>query len=267
MLNRHIGLDRAVNELSSDLCRLAYTWAIPHLDRDGRICGDPAALKSTVFPRRDDVTAEQMQAFIIEWHRAGLVTWYETAKDKCLQFLGFRKNQPNLRYEREAASLYPDPKSGKTPAELRQESDTKAGDMPRNGIEGKGRERNTKGAVAPSEETTVPAINRPIYHLVLNAFTAKSADTKFDFKREGPHIKAIEEKANDRDDPEGFAKAVLVTFWRLTHSQDKFWRGQPFLPSVLNSGGIWSRVLKELENAQADTLSPEIQEIIRGLWK
>jgi hypothetical protein len=117
------------------------------------------------------------------------------------------------------------------------------------------------------EQEKSVAKGRAIYHLILNAFTARNGDTEFNFKREGPHVLALEKKANDRDDPEGFAKAVLVTFWRLTHSEDKFWRKQPFLPSALNAGGIWPRVLKELENMQADAMSPEVQEIIGGLWK
>ena len=73
--------------------------------------GDPSLLKKIVFPRRDDITTEQMEQFIIEWAEAKLIYWYESNGDKWIQFLKFRENQPNLRYEREATSSIPPPEN------------------------------------------------------------------------------------------------------------------------------------------------------------
>ena len=115
----------------------------------------------------------------------------------------------------------------------------------------------------------VSVANRPIYHLIESAFLSQAPQigelVEFDFKREGPHIKEFEKKALARDGPEEFAKTVIVVFWRLIHSDDRFWKHQPFLPSVLNSGGIWPRVLKEMENHQEEQLDDRLQEIIGGL--
>ena len=114
MLNKKISFNKIINEsLSSDTCRLAFTWTIPHLDRDGRINGDPTVLRSIIFPRRRDITDEQIEAYIWEWVENDLVIWYEAEGDKWLQFPKFGANQPNLRYEREAESTMPPPEEGK----------------------------------------------------------------------------------------------------------------------------------------------------------
>lgn len=131
LINKRIGLDRAVNALCNDTSRLAFTWTISHLDRDGRVTGDPAALRSIVFPRRDDIGTEEMRGYIEDWAHNGLVKWYRADDDLWLEFPGFRKNQPNLRHDREPASSIPPANRGEpvsfsiqldTPADCRQGS-------------------------------------------------------------------------------------------------------------------------------------------------
>lgn len=113
MINNKIGLNKALHQLSNDTSRLAFTWTIPHCDRDGRVHGDPSLLKKMVFPRRDDITNKQMERFIIEWAEARLIYWYESNGDRWIQFPKFRENQIGLRYEREAPSSIPPPEKGK----------------------------------------------------------------------------------------------------------------------------------------------------------
>lgn len=109
------------------------------------------------------------------------------------------------------------------------------------------------------DKNIVPA-DRHVYHLFEQSFLSKNTD--FDFKREGKHLQQLEQKALARDSPTEFAKRVLVTFWRMTHGGDKFYSKQPFLPSALNSGGIWPRVLKQMENeSAADDLDDEIARV------
>src|SRR3972149_12340481 len=62
--------DKKINELSSDTSRLAFTWLITFADSEGRTYGDPALVRSMLFPRRDDLSTEQMQVLIQEWHDA-----------------------------------------------------------------------------------------------------------------------------------------------------------------------------------------------------
>lgn len=168
MLNKRVCEDKAVNALSSDTSRLAFTWAIPHLDRDGRCSGDPVVLKSKVFPRREDITSSQMEGFIREWNEHDLAIWYEAKGELWLYFPGFKKNQRNLRYEREAPSAIPPAKdsqrvhkssTGVAPEQVRTESAHTADLLPPN--ESNGREVNEgneyKSAGAEAAPTASPA--------------------------------------------------------------------------------------------------------------
>jgi len=151
IISKKICLNKVVNEqLSSDSCRLAFTWTITHLDRDGRVHGDPRVLRSIIFPRREDITDEIMEGFIKEWAKCGLAIWYICNNDKWLQFPKFRQNQPKLRYERETPSTIPPPEKGKlcgpTPARCRSKAGVKPERVRRESrpIEGNIREFNIR---------------------------------------------------------------------------------------------------------------------------
>lgn len=102
--------DKEVNDLSSDTCRLAYIFLITIADREGRVAGDPAYLKSLLFPRRYDISPDTVMEFILEWVRAGFVIWYECSNgEKALRLVNFEKHQKGLRKEREATSRFDDP--------------------------------------------------------------------------------------------------------------------------------------------------------------
>jgi hypothetical protein len=88
---------------------LAYTWLITHLDKEGRTYGDPMIVRSTVFPRRDDISVDQMEACIQEWYDKCLILWYEVDGDKYIWFPTFEDNQKGLNKSREADSIIPAP--------------------------------------------------------------------------------------------------------------------------------------------------------------
>lgn len=103
-------VDKEVSDLSSDTCRLAYIFLITLADREGRVAGDPAYLKSLLFPRRYDIMPDDIQEFILEWIEAGFVIWYECSNgEKALQLVNFEKHQRGLRKDREAESRFEDP--------------------------------------------------------------------------------------------------------------------------------------------------------------
>ena len=115
-------MDKKINDLSNDTSRLGFTWLVSFADVEGRTPGDPAIVKSLLFPRRMDITAEQVQLFIQEWAAAGLIIWYEAEDDLWIQFPKFDENQKGLRKDREAPSHIPAPSlrsnSGATPDEI-----------------------------------------------------------------------------------------------------------------------------------------------------
>ena len=122
MINNAIAFDAKIHRLSCDTSRLAFTWLITFADVDGRTYGDPAIVRSMVFPRRTDVTAEDVEKYIIEWQKEGLIEWYERDGDIWIQFPNFDKNQAGLRKDREAPSAIPAPplrsNSGETPEQV-----------------------------------------------------------------------------------------------------------------------------------------------------
>jgi hypothetical protein len=104
---------------------------------------------------------------------------------------------------------------------------------------------------------------------IKNAFLEKQPSHTFtNWPREVQGIKGIVKKIRshlDTEDSEALQSAahqLLDTFWRLTQSADKFWGGQPFTPSVLNSSGIFDRVLKQLGHQQP---SAEFLEVLKGV--
>jgi hypothetical protein len=107
MIVNAIAADKRINKLSDDTSRLAFTWLITFADCEGRTYGDPAVVRSMLFPRRQDVTIERMEDYIREWALLGLVVWYESDGDIWISFPKFDKNQPGLRKDREAASRIP----------------------------------------------------------------------------------------------------------------------------------------------------------------
>lgn len=109
MINRAICADKRMSKLSNDTSRLAFTWLISHLDREGRTYGDPAMVLSMVFPRRTDVTGEDMERYIQEWADIGLVVWYEAEDDLWIWFPAFHKNQKGLDRRKESESIIPPP--------------------------------------------------------------------------------------------------------------------------------------------------------------
>ena len=108
-LSNEITKDKRINDLSSDTSRLAFTWLIAFADCEGRTHGDPALVRSIIFPRRTDISIKQIEALIKEWHNAGLIVWYEADGDYWIHFPKFEKHQVGLRKDREPSSSIPAP--------------------------------------------------------------------------------------------------------------------------------------------------------------
>lgn len=122
MINSKITLNKAIHDLSDDTSRLAFTWLITFADAEGRTYGDPAVVRSMLFPRRTDVTAEQMAGYIREWQKAGLIEWYEAEGDLWIAFPKFEENQRGLDRRKEPTSTIPaPPEHAPDPHEVRTE--------------------------------------------------------------------------------------------------------------------------------------------------
>lgn len=97
----------------------------------------------------------------------------------------------------------------------------------------------------PPAEAFPPGKVDPLYHKIRMAFETVSGRFA-DYAREGVAIKRIIKFTEGNESKVG---QMIETFYNLTKSQDRFWSGQPFLPSILSSGGIWPRVLVEVQKS------------------
>lgn len=106
-ISKEICLDKKVNELSDGYSMVGFTWLITHTDCEGRTYGDPAIVKSLIFPRRIAITVEMIAGYIQEWEEVGLIITYQVNGDQYIEFPNFGKHQVGLRKEREQASHIP----------------------------------------------------------------------------------------------------------------------------------------------------------------
>ena len=157
-ITNEITRDKRINNLSDDTSRLAFTWLVTFADCEGRTYGDPAILRSMLFPRRQDITIEKMSEYVSEWSNSGLVVWYKANEDLYIWFPAFEKNQSGLRKSREAQSIIPQP-SGVCPSqdadELQSNSGVTPDEIPVKLIKGK-LIKDNMGAKEPAPKETSP---------------------------------------------------------------------------------------------------------------
>lgn len=126
MLNTAVSSDYGVAELSELVGPwgvVFWTWTIPHLDKHGRIHGDPRILKGKVCPLLDQVTREVIQETLTAASQVGLIRTYSVGGVPYVEYPKFAKNQVGLRVDREPDSGIPPPTSaGNDPEDCRQTS-------------------------------------------------------------------------------------------------------------------------------------------------
>lgn len=93
-----------------------------------------------------------------------------------------------------------------------------------------------------------------LYTSIKDAFESQYGE--FDpgsYGKEGQAIKGLIAKAETRAGPDlaaDFLKTAIARFWQLKQEGQKLFADQPFLPSTLNSAGIWSRVIETMRKAK-----------------
>lgn len=135
MLNKSVSASVKINNLSDDTCRLLATWIIPHLDVRGVFYGDPAMVRSAIFPRRTDITIEQVEDYLQELCDAGLVEIFQANGDTWQYWTGFAHNQVGLRIDRESSEFpvppgYSEPDNQQDDGNLPDDSRNDDGELP-----------------------------------------------------------------------------------------------------------------------------------------
>ena len=89
--------------------------------------------------------------------------------------------------------------------------------------------------------------NKTMHKTIEAVFLSKNNNSFDNYEKEGTGIKGIIEKSSKRDNPDIFIKNIIETFYNLIQEGNEFWKGQPFLPSALNSSSIFPRVEKQIK--------------------
>lgn len=118
MLNNKVSASRQMNDLlPDDTCRLLATWLISHLDKNGVFYGEPVMVKSLVFPRRADVTVDQIEYYLQAMEHAELIVRFQARGETWLWYPSFPDNQVGLRAERESSDFPLPPAMDEEPPE------------------------------------------------------------------------------------------------------------------------------------------------------
>ena len=121
---------------------------------------------------------------------------------------------------------------------------------------------------APSAAAEPLQPETALYSRIKTFFEKDQPQQRFtNYGKEGKAIHGLIEKARARspDSPGEFLEAMIQIFEALRRT-DKFYKGQPFLPSALNSSGIWDRVLSEAQSRwEEESQAREFNPITEGI--
>lgn len=107
-----------VAEMPDDFTRLTWVLLPLILDRKGRAEDEPRLLRNKLYPRRDDVSAEQVAGALAWFAERGMLERYSVAGRRYFQVPTFAAYQGKT--DRETASSIPDPDSCQPSANLRE---------------------------------------------------------------------------------------------------------------------------------------------------
>jgi hypothetical protein len=221
-----------------------YVYLISQADDEGRLSVSYSMMASRVFPL-GGASPEDVPCLVKEMDRTGLVILYVVDGKEYIEHPNWTTYQ---KIDRPSPSHFP----------IRRTIDDDSSKARANRIEEKGKEvKGNRAASAAIEKTD------PLYHRIEQGFLKHNGNKFTDYGKEGKAIHGLIAKARARDaeHAEGLLASVCTQFWKLKSGTDKFWTGQPFLPSALNSSSIWDRVLESMRDEKVD---PELLAIIRG---
>lgn len=104
MLHKTISISEQVNNLPLP-AQLLFTWLIPHADDEGRLKGNAKHIKVMVVPSHD-WTPTQIQSFLEEINRVGLIYYWENDGQHYIEFPNW-KNYQYIAKDRFHKSLLP----------------------------------------------------------------------------------------------------------------------------------------------------------------
>jgi len=159
MINKKICGSVKFQNLPDDTCRLLATWIIANLDVQGVFYGDPAMVRSAIFPRRTDITVEQIEEYLVALESSGLMWRYKAKGDTWQVWPGFLEEQIGIRTDRESPEFPIPPdiefqSAGDLPEECRSDDGNYAAEEKLS--EEKRSEENIHGVETPPSKSAKP---------------------------------------------------------------------------------------------------------------
>ncbi len=116
-------------------------------------------------------------------------------------------------------------------------------------------------AAQSKKNTIIPQKESELYQSIWKTFLSKNDNQFTDYPKEGKAVKALIKKAETRfpDDPKGFIKTAIEKYFELIQGNDKYWSKHPFIPSRLNSSGVWDSLLVEMQQEQFEPTMPDLE--------
>lgn len=239
-----------------------YIYLISQADDAGKLPVSYQMLASRIFPF-GEMDKDTIETAVKEMDKEGLIILYVVDGKEVIKHPNWTKYQ---KIDRPSESSIPEPPViRERSTNARRTLDEASRKCRRNGIEENRKEVNgiegASRALAKSDPRYLE-----LYGKLKTAFESKNSE--MDYKREGPAMKWITEHALTRDDSNAFLKSMLNLFWTLTHdSREKIWYQQPFIPSVMRSGGLWPRLLTKLQDhAEDEGAAAQVAELTKGWW-
>jgi hypothetical protein len=107
MLNKMLAHSVQFTSLANDTHRLLFLMAIPNLDRDGRMSGNPRAFRAIACPMLDHVTDDTVRAAFDDFKRLRLIEFYvDEEGQEVYESPSFARQQQGMRYSREGPSKF-----------------------------------------------------------------------------------------------------------------------------------------------------------------
>ena len=98
-----------VDEMPNDSYRLTWSYLMLALDSEGRSQDSATLIRSKLYPKRADVTNEQVQAQLDWFAEHGLIVRYEVKGKRYFYQTHFIEHQGSNKLRREAESVLPAP--------------------------------------------------------------------------------------------------------------------------------------------------------------
>jgi len=255
MIDPDIWDSEQVQALSPQQFKL-FIYLISNADDEGRQQYSARMIAAKAFPLDDEYTADNAKNDIAYMQQIGLIHVYENDGNVYISHPNWQRYQT---INRPKQSKYPNPDDCVTYHGLiNDESVINHGSITPNRKEEnlKEEKRNRAPSAAVSQPVQVSEGESELYHKVKTVFEREQPAHRFtDYGKEGKAIKGLIAKARARspDEPDVFLAGMIKQFQALRKNGDKFWRGQPFLPSALNASGIFDRVLSAAQRNYEDT--------------